>query len=622
MSPFRIVMLYVAAGALWILFSDRLLAEYVSSPELLTQFQSYKGWLYVCTTGVLLYLLVKRYDIEQKLDRERLVESKEYNRMLFNNSPAGLALCRMDGTMVDVNPAFAAIVGRSVEETLTLTCWDITPQNYAVQEEAQMKSLEETGRYGPYEKEYMHKDGHLVPVRLQGLLIEKDGEQFIWSSAEDISERKKAEAALQAHVRRNEQILHTMLDGFILADTEGKLLDVNLSYCAMVGYSREELLQMNIRDLEVQIPQEEIDRRIRHMVGQGFDRFETRHRCKDGSTIDLNVSIVIMQTETIPFVAAFVQDITERKRTGKELKKHREQLEEMVADRTHELERSRTALQYLLEDVNEAKKELEIANERLKELDHLKSMFIASMSHELRTPLNSIIGFTGIILQGMTGEINEEQRDQLQRVSKAGKHLLALITDVIDIAKIESGKIEPYPQEFELSEMISEACDSIKIQIQDKGLELKKNLPEGPILMKTDRKRLLQCLLNLLSNAVKFTEKGTVKIAASYKLQAASKDEKTGISDWQLETGSLKLNTDFVEISVADTGIGIKAVEMPLLFNSFVRLESHLRTTTPGTGLGLYLTKKLATEVLKGDVFAESTEGKGSRFTLRIPVRI
>ncbi|PIY21395.1 MAG: hypothetical protein COZ12_04950 [Deltaproteobacteria bacterium CG_4_10_14_3_um_filter_60_8] len=258
--------------------------------------------------------------------------------------------------------------------------------------------------------------------------------------------------------------------------------------------------------------------------------------------------------------------------------------------------------------MSETKAYLEVANAKLQELDRLKSMFIASMSHELRTPLNSIIGFTGLMLQGMAGPINDEQRDQLGRVYRAGKHLLSLITDVIDIAKIESGKILPHVEDFMLAEVIDEACENLKVQIADKGLELIKMVPATPIPMHSDRRRLLQCLLNFLSNAVKFSEKGTIRVE---------------VAEWQRGKGAegqREEGGEFVEISVSDTGVGIKQEDMGRLFQSFVRLESSLKVIVPGTGLGLYLTKKLATEVLGGEVAAESIEGEGSTFRLRVPV--
>lgn len=195
--------------------------------------------------------------------------------------------------------------------------------------------------------------------------------------------------------------------------------------------------------------------------------------------------------------------------------------------------------------------ELEKANVHLQGLDRLKSMFIASMSHELRTPLNSIIGFTGVILQGMSGEINYRQKDQLSRVYRSAKHLLALISDVIDISKIEAGRIDIFPEPFRLSDIIDEAVENIQPQMKAKGLALELDVPQN-LMMNTDRKRLLQCLINYFSNAVKFTEQGGITILV----------RKTGHT---------------VEIKVKDTGIGIAEEDIPKLFDAFERLDTHLR---------------------------------------------
>lgn len=264
------------------------------------------------------------------------------------------------------------------------------------------------------------------------------------------------------------------------------------------------------------------------------------------------------------------------------------QREEVLARVSVQLELSRTRQQ-----LEEHTRELSAANLKLQELDKLKNMFIASMSHELRTPMNSIIGFTGVMLQGLTGELNEKQKDFLSRVSNSGKHLLDLITGVIDISKIETGQLVVSPQHFSLKEVIDEAIGSTQPQANKKQLQLKVDASNWPEIY-TDYHRLLQCLLNYLSNAVKFTEQGTVTVVIR-------------------ERGS------DVEIAVQDTGIGIAEADIPKLFKAFERLESHLKIIAGGTGLGLYLTKKIVTDLLQGTVAVDSQVGEGSTFFIRIP---
>lgn len=284
-----------------------------------------------------------------------------------------------------------------------------------------------------------------------------------------------------------------------------------------------------------------------------------------------------------------------------ELHRYQSQLEIMVAERTAQLEektrdlgKSQQALLYLIEDVNETQHELEAANLKLKELDRLKSMFIASMSHELRTPLNSIIGFSSILIDEWLGPLNPEQKMNQATILKNGKHLLALINDVIDISKVEAGMIESISEEFDLDEVIGEAVATISEEANTKGLTL--NVAPSRIRLTSDRRRLLQCLINLISNAVKFTDQGSITVEVAQPTD------------------------DQVALSIQDTGIGISADDQDRLFAPFMRLNP-LNGKYPGTGLGLYLSRKLTTEVLAGDLTVASAPGRGSTFTITIPLR-
>ena len=268
----------------------------------------------------------------------------------------------------------------------------------------------------------------------------------------------------------------------------------------------------------------------------------------------------------------------QRDKAEEKLRIHRENLEETVKSRTKDLEEKRN--------------ELEQANIKLQELDLLKSMFIATMSHELRTPLNSIIGFTGILLMGMPGELTKEQRKQLTMVKSSANHLLDLITDIIDMSKIEAGKVELLIEQFDLGTVMQEVKDSLKVDADNKGLTMTIEMPAS-IKVKSDERRIKQIIVNLVGNAVKFTNEGDVEITAI---------EKEGM----------------IEVSVRDTGPGIKNEHMDMLFQPFrqIPIEGDLKE---GTGLGLHLSKKIAC-LLGGEITAESEFGKGSTFTLKLPL--
>ena len=257
--------------------------------------------------------------------------------------------------------------------------------------------------------------------------------------------------------------------------------------------------------------------------------------------------------------------------------------------------KSEEALRRLNKELEEKTVALEQANIRLQEVDRLKSVFLASMSHELRTPLNSIIGFTGIILQGMTGEITEEQRKQLTMVKNSANHLLGLINDVLDISKIESGKVGLSLEEFRFNDVVTEVVETFSPAVSEKGLELTTEVPEN-ITLFSDRRRTKQVLMNLVSNAVKFTDQGSVQIAA------------------------IVPGDDNLEVRVIDTGIGIKQEDMDKLFQPFQQIDVSLTKKREGTGLGLHLTMKLVA-LLRGDISARSEYGRGSEFTFTIPLR-
>jgi signal transduction histidine kinase len=236
-------------------------------------------------------------------------------------------------------------------------------------------------------------------------------------------------------------------------------------------------------------------------------------------------------------------------------------------------------------------KSIELAN-----ANQAKDRFLATMSHELRTPLNAIIGFTGTLLMKLPGPLNADQEKQLRTVQGSGKHLLALINDLLDLAKIEAGKIELNLEPTVCQDVLEEAVASLRPLAESKGLELLVAAPAAKLVVQTDRRALSQIVLNLLNNASKFTERGSVCVA----LARREADGKA-----------------VIEISVQDTGVGIRPEDQARLFAAFTQVDAATRRQE-GTGLGLHLSQKLAA-LLGGAISCRSEYGKGSTFTLQIP---
>ena len=287
-----------------------------------------------------------------------------------------------------------------------------------------------------------------------------------------------------------------------------------------------------------------------------------------------------------------------------------------------ELEESNAGTMALYQEIEDKNKALRDANERLQELTRLKSQFLANMSHELRTPLNSIIGFTGIILQGIVGELNEEQEKQLGMVYDSAKHLLGLINDILDLSKIEAGKIEIVPAEFEVKELIHMVEKMVSPLAQEIGLALQVALSEDvPAVIFHDKNRIKQVLINLLSNAIKFTPSGEIRlIVRLMSRDEGTRDEGRGGEASIVPESEANGRPSSIQFSVADTGIGIKPEHLADIFDEFRQIEGPLREKPVGTGLGLAISKKMV-EMMGGRIRAESEYGKGSCFHFVLPIK-
>lgn len=270
----------------------------------------------------------------------------------------------------------------------------------------------------------------------------------------------------------------------------------------------------------------------------------------------------------------------------------------------------------------EAEKALQKAILAADSANKAKSDFLANMSHELRTPMNSIIGFSEILEDGLYGELNQNQKEYVNHIHTSGRHLLDLINDILDLSKVEAGKLDLEPTTFLLKDILNASMTMFKEKAMKHGIKLSLKIEQDAgIEIEADERRLKQIMYNLLSNAVKFTQEGgAVRVAARRIQNSESRihNKKEKLSE--LITLNSELDRDFMEISVEDTGIGIKQEDLPKLFTEFTQLESAYTKKHEGTGLGLALTKRLI-ELHGGKIWVESEFGKGSRFVFVIPMR-
>lgn len=594
-------------------------------------------------------------ELEDRVERRTsdLRQSEFRFRRLFESNAAGVFTCDLEGIVLSANNRFLEMIGYSLEDlhNRLINCCAITPLEFKDQDEKALQGIRDSGFNNPYEKEYICKDGQRLPVLLSGATIRqneviclavdirelKEAEEKLMRQAErekslrEITQRIRQSLELptifQAVVHEVKQLLKVdrvsifyfypesqlqdgvfvaeeLQDGFmnafertIQSSDFGKHFAVHYQSAttrmiadldrAEVTESHRQILQQLEVKAEVVVPV------LQGSHGEYLWGLLCIHQCS--SPREWEQFEIDFLTQIVSQLAIAIQQADLYQRVQIELTE-RKQIEAQ------------------LQENNE---KLAIANVELARATRLKDEFLANMSHELRTPLNAILGMSEALLEGVLGKLSDRQSKAISTVESSGQHLLALITDILDLAKVESGKLELHPENVEIKKLCNDSLSfvkqiAIKKEIQI-SLQLSERLQNNAFRhIQVDELRMRQILINLLTNAVKFTpEKGKVSLNVDIT--------ETNSSPPDLSANSPSQRSQYyIDFVVADTGIGIAPDDIGKLFQTFVQIDSALNRKYAGTGLGLSLVKKI-TEMHNGAVTVESEVGKGTQFRVRIP---
>jgi len=528
--------------------------------------------------------------LEERVNQrtEELLRSERDLRTIFNNVYDAIFIHDLDGVMLDVNDRALELHDATREQLLAATAPDLSAPGMPIEQIPEILQRVGAGETLRFEwRDRRLSDNVTFDVELSLRQVILGDRTVVIACMHDISDRKQAEADLRDSEARFRAIFEQAAVGMIQANAKGQFIQMNQQFCNIVGYSAAELFLKDFGEITHPDDVTASHAYINRLLSGESSTFvmEKRYIRPDGGIVwaNLSVSLVRNTTGEPQYLIAAIKDISDRKRLEQELRQMNAELEQRVEERTLDLQHAMQAA--------------EAAN-------RAKSVFLANMSHELRTPLNAILGFAQLISRDLT--LDPGKRNQLQIINRSGEHLLSLINDILEMAKIEAGRTNFLPRCFDLYALLKTLEEMFQIQAIEKGLQF---IFDYDLLVirhvETDEKKLRQVLINLIGNAIKFTPTGSVTL----HVQAEN------INDGEDHSNSKSLTFEII-----DTGFGISPDELEQLFEPFTQ-SNNRQVSQDGTGLGLPISRQFV-QLLGGDLTVQSTLGVGSTFAFTIPVQL
>ncbi len=501
---------------------------------------------------------LRREISQRQLVEDKLRQSQALYRSIVSASPDGITIFSLSGLVEFVSPAGVKMFGYStIEEMMGRSVLDFISPNESELVATRLREMARGEVLMPIEYRAVKKDGQVFDIEANTEVIRDANGQpsAVISIIRDITERKQVEEALRASEEKYHQLFELGSDAVFLIDNEtGQILEVNAAASTMYGYSRDELLQK--RNVDLSAEPDKTRQAMQNYLTSIPVRF---HRKNDGAVLPVEITASHFNWRGRPVHIAAIRDITER----------------VQAD----------------EALRQAKDAAEVSN-------RAKSAFLANMSHELRTPLNAILGFAQLMARDPN--LPPKHQDNLAVITTSGEHLLTLINQVLDLSKIEAGRMSLEEKNFDLYRLLGDLEGMFQLRAADKGLRLIfDRLPDVPQYICADEIKLRQVLMNLLSNAVKFTEAGSVTV-------------RVGIRKQELAY--------LLNFSISDTGPGIAPEEVATLFEAFTQTRTG-RQAQEGTGLGLAISQKFV-QLMGGEIRVESEVGQGTMLSFDIQVKL